>query len=45
MTEFLKTIIKYQNIKKGRGFFTKIELKLALDNKMYIIKNVFILSI
>ena len=45
MAEFFKTIIKYQNSKKGRWFLIKSELKLALYNKMCIIENVFSFTI
>jgi len=41
MTEFLKTIIKYQNLKKGRRKYGNLTPKFAFFWKKYIIKIVF----
>jgi len=41
MTEFFKTIIKYQKLKKGRRKYGKILSEFAFFLKKYIIRTVF----
>ena len=45
MTEFLKTIIKYQNLKKGRRKYGNLTPKLAFFMKKYIIIIVYLFNL